>query len=66
MATKKQKRAAALADREQFLKDEAARGLEAQRRDREAQAERHDQLMMAAEEINDRHRKILSGNGIHE
>jgi hypothetical protein len=64
MATKKQKRAAALAKREKFLAEVKAEGLEALRLDRERQARHSDLLSRKAEEINDRHSAILAKHGI--
>ncbi len=46
MATKKQKRAAAMAKREQFLAEVKATGLKAQREDQEFRKRKHEQLMM--------------------
>lgn len=60
MATKKQKREAALAKRKRFLEKETALGLEAQRLARK-ERERESQIAMdEAEEINRRHRRILA------
>lgn len=64
MATKKQKREAALAKREKFLAEVRADGLEAQRLDQEAQ-EKQEQLMKAeADRINQRYRNILAKVGV--
>lgn len=59
MATKKQKREAALARREQFLKDERERGLAAQKAARAEEEEERAASRAMAEEINARHRAIL-------
>lgn len=59
MATKKEKREAALAKREAFLKEERERGLAAQKRDREEQAEKSRAAAAEANKINARHRQIL-------
>ncbi|QAY16277.1 hypothetical protein SEA_ICEWARRIOR_65 [Streptomyces phage IceWarrior] len=65
MATKKQKREAALAKREAFLKKERERGLAAQREGREIEAYRQEKLKSDAEVINARYRAILAQHGIH-
>jgi hypothetical protein len=64
MATKKQKRAAALAKREAFLEEIRAEGLEALRLDRERRARNTDAVKRKVEEINDRHAAILAKHGI--
>jgi hypothetical protein len=64
MATKKQKREAALAKRAQFLAEVKARGLEAQVRDQEAQKEWRKDMAEVATQFNIRHKKILAAHGI--
>ncbi len=59
MATKKQKRAAALAKREKFLENERLAGLKAQEIARQMAVARAKKAAMEANEINDRHRRIL-------
>jgi hypothetical protein len=54
MATKKQKRAAGIAKREQFEAETKASGLEALRLDRERTAKRKEALMAMGKEINDK------------
>jgi uncharacterized protein YllA (UPF0747 family) len=66
MATKKQKREAALAKREQFLKEEAERGLEAQKASKIRQTADEQLIKEVADSINDLHREILGRHGIHE
>lgn len=66
MATKKQKREEALARREQFLKEERERGLEALRQSREAEARDLLDGKKQIDPLNDRHREILARHGIHE
>lgn len=66
MATKKQKRAAALAKREEFLKKVKEEGLLAQQSDKAYQDKLVEELKEHAEEINIRHREILSRHGINE
>lgn len=64
MATKKQKREAALAKREKFLEEVRVAGLEAQRLSR-AEDERRGVLMQAeADRINQRWANILTSNGL--
>lgn len=60
MATKKQKREVALAKREQFIKEEAERGLAAQRQAREADEKEREKLRQIAREVNARYEAILS------
>lgn len=55
MATKKEKRAAALARREQFLEEHRLSGLEAQRRDRETRVAFDAKLKEASAKINETH-----------
>lgn len=62
MATKKQKREAALAKREEFLREERESGLRAQAMDRAQQ----EIIRKEAESLNDRYRAILARHGIHE
>lgn len=64
MATKKQKRAAALAKREQFMAEVKAEGLEALRLDRERRENLSDSISRKADEINARHAAILARHGI--
>jgi hypothetical protein len=66
MATKKQKREAALAKREEFLKKEAEAGLEAQKASKIRRAADEQLIREVADSINDRHREILGRHGIHE
>jgi hypothetical protein len=54
MATKKQKRAAGIAKREQFEAETKASGLEALRLDREQRERRHQALMMEGKKMNDK------------
>lgn len=66
MATKKQKREAALAKREQFMKEERERGLEAlasDRRRREAEEEAAQERIRG---MMGRYRAILAQHGIHD
>lgn len=60
MATKKQKREAALAKREQFLAETKVRGLIAQENDREAYKEWRAEMVEVSERINIRHRGTLA------
>lgn len=60
MATKKQKRAAALAKREAYMAEVKADGLKALAASKERQKERKDAMTEAAREINARHEEILS------
>lgn len=62
MATKKQKREAALAKRENFLEEVRQQGLEAQEREQEFWKAEENRLQEAAERINRRHRAILQGH----
>jgi hypothetical protein len=59
MATKKQKREAAQAKREQFLKEERERGLEAQRLSQEAEEMARQRVRALGKEINDRYEIVL-------
>jgi cell fate (sporulation/competence/biofilm development) regulator YlbF (YheA/YmcA/DUF963 family) len=59
MATKKQKREAAQAKREQFLKEERERGLEAQRLSQEADEMERQRVRALGKEINDRYKIVL-------
>jgi hypothetical protein len=59
MATKKQKREAAQAKREQFLKEERERGLEAQRLSQEADEMARQRVRALGKEINDRYEIVL-------
>lgn len=65
MATKKQKREAALAKREAFLAEEAARGRHVQEMDRQHRAAELNLISQVAAEINQRHADILARHGIH-
>lgn len=65
MATKKQKREAAQAKREQFLAEVKAEGLAAQKLDRTIQEKQREQTAQAAREINERYRAVLVRAGIH-
>jgi hypothetical protein len=60
VATKKQKRAAALAKREAFLEKVKTEGLEAQRRAKEEEEREFEILRSEARKINDRHRRIIA------
>lgn len=64
MATKKQKREAALAKREAFLKKERERGLSAQKDGHIAEERERENLKAKIDLINERHRTILAGHGI--
>lgn len=66
MATKKEKRAAALAKREEFLAGVRADGLEAQALGRAQEAYERELIRESIQTINDRHREILARHGIHE
>lgn len=66
MATKKQKREAAMAKREQFLKEERERGLEAQQKDREARKRQDEMLNSAIQGLNHRYKAVLERAGILE
>lgn len=66
MATKKQKRAAALAKREEFMAEVEAEGLKALRLDRERREIHTDLVKRKVDEINARHEAILSRHGIHK
>jgi hypothetical protein len=64
MATKKQKRAAAIAKREEFMAKIKGEGEKALRLDRERRAANSDLLSRKMAEINDRHAAILARHGI--
>lgn len=64
MATKKQKREAALAKREEFLKDERAAGLEAQKADRERELNRIRKMKQAGETVNHERLVFLLNHGV--
>lgn len=66
MATKKQKRAAGLAKREKFLKEEEERGLAAQKADRERRAKQQKKIDEITKEISHRYQVILARAGIYE
>jgi hypothetical protein len=66
MATKKEKRAAALAKREAFLEEVRESGLAAQQEAREIEAYRQERISADADLINARYRAILARHGIHE
>jgi hypothetical protein len=59
MATKKQKREAALARREKFLADERAAGLAAQALDHDEQAKKNALMQAEADRINQKYENIL-------
>lgn len=59
MATKKQKREAALDKRARMMEEEKDRGLEAQRQDKGNQAVQNQLLKAEADRINQKHRDIL-------
>lgn len=59
MATKKQKRAAALAKREAYMAEVRADGLKALEEDRKRREEQRKKIVEEAMIINDRHRDIL-------
>lgn len=59
MATKKQKRAAAMAKREAFMAEIEASGLKALEEDRKRQEEEWARLVNEAQKFNPRHRDIL-------
>lgn len=65
MATKKQKREAAQAKREQFLAEVKAEGLAAQKLDRTIQEKEKERAVRQAREINERYRAVLVRAGIH-
>lgn len=60
MATKKQKREAALAKRAAFTEETRRTGLEAQKRDREERERREAKIMEEASQINLRHLNIIA------
>lgn len=64
MATKKQKREAALAKREAFEEERRQTGLKAQETDRERRARKSRQNQAEAKKVNDRHNTILAMHGI--
>jgi hypothetical protein len=64
MATKKQKRAAALAKRETFMNEIKTEGLKALELDRARRTVYLDAMKRKVEEINDRHAAILARHGI--
>uniref|UniRef100_A0AAU7GXL5 Uncharacterized protein n=1 Tax=Streptomyces phage Scarif TaxID=3158858 RepID=A0AAU7GXL5_9CAUD len=66
MATKKQKREAALAKREKFLKEERERGLAALQADRERRDKEVLEMKQKARSINDHYRAILAQHGIND
>jgi hypothetical protein len=66
MATKKEKRAAAIAKREAMLAEVKADGLRAQARDQARQAQHREEIRKDAKSLNDRYNAILSRHGIHE
>ncbi|AOZ64933.1 hypothetical protein SEA_MAYA_66 [Streptomyces phage Maya] len=66
MATKKQKREAALAKRQKFLEEERERGLAAQKAGHVAEEREREILKAKIDLINDRHRNILAQHGIHD
>lgn len=60
MATKKAKREAAMAKREQFLADEKTRGLAAQESGRRSDAEERKRMSELARKVNIRHQETLA------
>jgi hypothetical protein len=60
MATKKQKREAALAKRDEFLAEEKTRGLEALEADRRNKARAAELIREASRETNERYMRILT------
>lgn len=60
MATKKQKREAALAKREEFLRKERERGLEAQAAGRRSEAEERKRMSEMARRINIQHNETVN------
>lgn len=66
MATKKEKRAAALAKREAMLAEVKAEGLKAQAWDQARQAQHREEIRKDAKALNDRYNAILSRHGINE
>jgi hypothetical protein len=62
MATKKQKRAEALAKRERFLEEQKRIGLEAQRQDKERRELREQRAKEEAERMNRRFQAILAAH----
>jgi len=64
MATKKQKREAALAKREKFLRETRESGLRAQAEDKHNQEIKKQAIAAEAKEINDRYGAILANHGI--
>lgn len=63
MATKKQKREAALAKREKYMKEVKESGLAAQRRAHEIEEAQFESLKEYAGQVNARHREILNRHG---
>ena len=66
MATKKQKREAALAKREKFMQEERENGLRAQALDRAKQEQHRETIRKNAEALNARYKAILASHGIHD
>jgi hypothetical protein len=66
MATKKQKREAALARREAFLDEQRRIGLEAQQRDREQREAHARRMKEEAQRMDRRMEAILAAHNIHE
>lgn len=64
MATKKQKREAAMVRREQFLKQERERGLEAQKLDKDRRDAEIEEIREIADQINQRHYATLRNAGL--
>ena len=60
MATKKQKREAALAKRQAFEEEQRLSGLEAQQRDREIRAAKSERRQSDAKKLNKRYNRILA------
>jgi hypothetical protein len=65
MATKKQKREAALAKREKFLQETKESGLKAQQAERQHREMQKQAIQATANEINARYAAILAKHGIH-
>lgn len=66
MASKKQKRAAAMAKREEYMAKVKAEGLAAQKRDRERRTQATMAVRVITDEVNDQRRQILAKHDIHE
>lgn len=64
MATKKQKREAAMAKREQFMREQRENGLRAQKQDRHNREMQRQQFAAKGREINARYEAILAKHGM--